>query len=66
MTKKQYRAALAKIGLSIVGAGKYFGTNGRQSQRYAAGDAPIPHLVARNLELLVSGKITLQDLEPVK
>lgn len=48
MTKTQYRSALKKLGLSIVGAAPVLGIGRRQSQRYAAGD-PVPETVAKLL-----------------
>jgi hypothetical protein len=62
MTKHQYRAALTKLDISIVGAGKYFGLSRRQSQRIAAGDAPVPKLMADMLHLMLVGKLTKEDL----
>ena len=55
MTKHQYRAALTKLDISIVGVGKYFGLSRRQSQRIAAGDAPVPKLMADMLHLMLVG-----------
>lgn len=46
MNPDQYREALARLGLSVVGAGKLFGVNPRTSQRWAAGDQDIPTAVS--------------------
>ncbi len=40
MTPEAYRAALQRLGLSIVGAAPLLGVTGRTSQRYAADGAP--------------------------
>lgn len=63
MTSKQYRAALDKLGLSIIGAAPVFGISKRQAQRFAGGEAPIPKLVATVLTLAVNGRITMEDLQ---
>jgi hypothetical protein len=63
MTKNQYRAALGKLGLSIVGAGPYFGLARRQAQRIAAGHAPVPFLIAKTIGFLLDGKLKLEDLK---
>jgi hypothetical protein len=46
MTTAQYRTAIKKLGLKIFTAGPVLGISGRQSQRYAAGDA-IPETVVK-------------------
>lgn len=53
MTNEDYRAALARLGLSRVGAAPVLGISRRQAQRYAAQDAipePVARLVALYLE----------------
>lgn len=40
MTAKQYRAAIAKLGLSQRAAAKFFGVNERTSRRWAKDGAP--------------------------
>ena len=40
MTTDEYRAALDKLGLSIVGSAEHLGLSRRQSQRYANGATP--------------------------
>ena len=62
MTNTEYRVALAKLDISIVGAGKYFGLGRRQSQRIAAGEAPVPKLMADILRMLLAGKLKKEDL----
>jgi hypothetical protein len=63
MTPMQYREALGKLGLTIVGAGPYFGLAPRQCQRLASGESPVPELVEKVIILLLSGRICLADLE---
>ncbi len=62
MTPAQYKAALKRLDLTIVGAGRYFGFATRQAQRFASGEAPIPHLVEKVLRFLNDGKIKKEDL----
>lgn len=62
MTSLEYRDALAKLGLTIVGAAPYFSFGRRHSQRIAGGRTPVPGLVEKVLCLLLSGKITKEDL----
>jgi hypothetical protein len=54
MTRKQYLAAIRRLGLSQVGAGRALGVSERQAQRYAAGDSPIPPPIARLLTLMLA------------
>lgn len=63
MTPKQYRQALEKLGLSIIGAAPVFGISKRQAQRYASGEAPVPKLVSAVLNLAMKGRITMEDLQ---
>lgn len=44
MTTNQYRKALKTVGLSIVGAGRFFDVDRRTAQRWAA-DGPHPSVV---------------------
>lgn len=61
MTPIQYKKALSKLGLTIVGAAPLLGISRRQSQRIAA-TGPVPALVGKVLDLLVEGKIQKEDL----
>lgn len=50
MTPAEYRAALARLGLSIVGAAEALGIGKRTSQRWAADGVPekmVPYLEQR-------------------
>ena len=51
MTPATYRANLARLGLSQVGAARFLGIDARTSRRYASGERPIPPPVARLLAL---------------
>lgn len=62
MTPKQFTAAIAKLGLSQVGAAKLLGITDRTARRYVAGDCEIPEPTAKLLRLALSGKITTEDI----
>jgi hypothetical protein len=62
MTTHQYRTVLKRLGWSIVGASRYLHFSRRQAQRIAAGDTLVPKLPEKVLRLLLSGKITTEDL----
>lgn len=42
MTPDDFRAAIARLGLSQVGAGEVLGVDGRTVRRWAAGDRAVP------------------------
>ena len=63
MTANQYRAALAKLGLSQVGAARLFEVNDVTSRRWAK--SGVSGTVAILLRLLVAKKITIEDIEAV-
>lgn len=53
MTQNQYRAAIAKLGLSQCGAARFLDIDERTSRRYALGQAAIPESVAKLLRLMI-------------
>lgn len=64
MTANQFRAALAKLDLSQVGAARLFGVNEVTSRRWAKDG--VTGSVAILLRLLVKGKITTADVEAAR
>ena len=62
MTSKQYKAALDKLGIPVIGVRTLFGVSKRQAQRFASGEAPVPKLVALAVRLLLDGRIGAEDL----
>lgn len=52
MTPAAYRDALARLGLSQVGAARLFGVNPRTSRRWALGELEVPRAVEIALLLL--------------
>ena len=57
MNKREYLEALAKLGLTIVGAGPVFGLSKRHAQRYAAGDTSIPGPLAKLVRVMLARRI---------
>jgi hypothetical protein len=62
MTSDEYRATIAKLGLSQQRAGLWLGLSARQGQRYASGEAEIPEPVAKLLRLVISLGISPNDI----
>jgi hypothetical protein len=63
MTAKQFQTAIDRLGLSQVGAAKLFGADPRTARRWALGERSIPEPIAILLRLMLTGKITAQDVE---
>ncbi len=63
MSPTQYKAALAKLGLSQEMAGVLFGKAPRTGQSWAIGESAVPEPVAILLRLLLDGTITIEDVE---
>ena len=53
MSRKQYREAIAQLGLSQAAAGRYLGISERTAHRYVSGDAEIPASSALLLRSLI-------------
>ena len=66
MTANQFRAALARLELSQLGAARLFGVGERSPRRWASGDADVPPPVAILLNLLLENKITKADVNMMK
>jgi hypothetical protein len=65
MTAAEYRTALAKLGLSIVGSAEHLGVSHRQSQRYASGTSPVADPVAKLLRLAIRIGLNAEDLKAI-
>ena len=65
MTAAEYRIALAKLGLSIVGSAEHLGVSHRQSQRYANGTSPVADPVAKLLRLAIRIGLNAGDLKAI-
>ena len=64
MSPKEYRAALAELGLAQSGASRFFQTNERTTRRWAAddGEQDVPRAVAITLRLMLRYKLTPADV----
>jgi hypothetical protein len=65
MTANQFRAAIARLDLSQVGAARLVGADPRTGRRWALGERPVPECVGILLRLLLAKKITIKDVEEV-
>ncbi len=65
MTANQFRAALARLELSQLGAARLLSADGRTARRWALGERSIPPAVAILLRLLIAGTISVKDIEAV-
>ena len=65
MTTEEYRAALNKLGLSIVASAEHIGLSHRQSQRYANGTSPVADPVAKLLRLAIRTGLSANDLQAI-
>lgn len=61
MTSPQYRAALAKLGMTQQEAADFLGVSIRTSHSYA-NDAMIPEAVAKLLRLMIKLNLTARDV----
>lgn len=60
MTANQYRAALAKLELTQVGAARLLGVGERTSRRWA--EEGVTGSAAILLRLMVAGKVTIEEV----
>ncbi len=62
MTTAAYRRAVDDLALSQIKAGAVVGLSPRQAQRVYAGHSPVPPPVSKLLNLIVEGKVTVEDV----
>lgn len=62
MTPEQYRKAIARLGMTIAGAGRFLGVNERTTRRWAS-EGPIPGAVGKLLRLMVRLKLNPDDVK---
>jgi hypothetical protein len=60
MTSDEYRAALDKLGISQLAAGKLFAVGARTSRRWALDEARVPLAVAMLLRLMLKKRLKLE------
>jgi hypothetical protein len=58
----QYREAIARLGLTQVAAGKFFGVSARASRYWIAGSSPVPKAVALLLRLMIKLDLSPEDV----
>ena len=58
----KYRALLDEVGLTIAGAGTFFGYDDRTARRWVSGALPIPIPVAMVLSLMRHHRLTPDDV----
>lgn len=63
MTSQEYRDTLARLGFTIVGAGRFLEINERQARRYASGETPVPGSTAKFLRYLIAADVTPVEVE---
>lgn len=62
MTPAALRAAIAKLGLSQEGIGRFLGhPSGRTVRRWLAGDRPVPVAVAKLLRIMIKLGLKPED-----
>lgn len=66
MTAKQYQAAIDKLGMSQIAAGRLLKVGPRTSRRWALDETPVPPAVAMLLHLMVKGRVQPEELEQIK
>lgn len=62
MTAEQYCKAIERIGLSQVGAARFFHVNERTSRRWASGEQPVPRVIEIILWLMIKFKVRADDV----
>jgi hypothetical protein len=63
MTAEQYKAAISKLGLSQVRAGKFFGYSPRVGQSWCLGEYPVPEVVAMLVAVMLKHEVAPETLE---
>lgn len=63
MTPKQFRAAIATLGLSQGAAAEFLGVSLRATHGWANDDAPVPEAVAKLLRVMVDKSIAPAEIE---
>jgi hypothetical protein len=61
MTGPFYTRAVAKLGLSVYASRHAVGLGLRQTQRIASGEAPVPRAVAKLINLMLAGKVSVEE-----
>jgi hypothetical protein len=62
MTAEEYRIALHRLDISIVGMADVAGISRRQAQRIAGGHCPVPPTIAKVLRLMLEHRLTVDEI----
>jgi hypothetical protein len=65
MTSEEYKKAVTRVGLSQIGAGRFFGVDERTGQRWGAGESTPPASIAKLLRLMMHLKLSAAELDEV-
>ena len=65
LTPRQFKAALKALGLSQGRVAKLCGLHPRSAKRWAGGQRKVPPTVAIVIQLLLSGALTIEQLEGI-
>jgi hypothetical protein len=63
MTPTQYAAAIERLGLTQVGAARFFGVGDRTSRRWISGEYEVPPAIAYCLILMIKHNVAPDDLD---
>jgi hypothetical protein len=63
LKKTEYQKAIDALGLSQVGASRFFGVSPNTSPRWARGETPVHPAVAKLLRVMLHYKLTPEDVE---
>jgi hypothetical protein len=62
MTPTQYATAIERLGLTQVGAARFFGVGDRTSRRWISGEYDVPRAVAYCLNMMIKYNVKPSDL----
>lgn len=65
MTPTEYRAAIESLGLSQVGASRFFGVDPRTSRRWALGELAIPRTVELCLRIMIARNVSAAEASAI-
>ena len=63
MEQEEYLKAIAKLGITRLGAGKTFGLSGRQAQRISSGRTKVTGPLGKLIRLSVRFKLSAEDIQ---
>jgi hypothetical protein len=66
VTGRQFKLAIRRLRLSQMGTARLLGVDSRTARRWVLDERRIPEAVAIILELMLAGKVTVEDVEQAK